>query len=732
MNQPQNDQAADSKAASDQPLIIKENQSTGGHLVIDTISVNAITVNSTGRWHHQGDVDATSSTAKALSISGGIATINGNTTVHAMTGLYLKDISQFSIKSPGKITLSGQDNGLSVGNICRFSSEGPMTLQAAQGTALAIDAAESFNHQGTLLAKGGKSGISISHALATITGRTTANSKSETGLYLNNQGQLILNDALEIKAEHVGIKLSDKSQLTVGDALAANAGKIGIDISDKSQLTVPKAATVQTETGVGVKVTNLSSATFKGPTTISSKRSFSIDLGAGASWNSRQQLSLESPFSTAIQVKAAQFEHQGPLSIQGDRGISLQPDAVVAIRGSGEEVSDITSENSALQIEDADFTHQGQLQLTSQEQGMVLSKKGHATIEGRLAVTTQTQPAVVLSGGATLDLNQTTTTRDCQQATGAAVQLASGSRWSSSGALAIKTSGERAVQLDSAQFNHQGTLTLNEGHALTIKGDTQTKGLRNVLSIMNAGSATIKVEHPLTLNDILLANSGAKVSLDSPQLSVNGVIDLTKGRGSSVTLNGSGTLQLDEVKCGPGSQLTINGNYKVSIGKVTFELGTTPAQLAFHLSSGNQVKIGQFILPKSSTPAPIIEITGSDLAIDFDLKNADVNALPAGRHSAYQAEEQGAPIRIISDASGSLRAPNTAQLTLIPAEDEMPVTVTVHQLTQAIAAEDPSGILQRQFYYSAVGQAAPIALLTNASSILIPTSSQLSSYPLAS
>lgn len=558
------------------------------------------------------------------------------------------------------------------------------------------------------------------------------------GIKLIDKSQLTVNDALEVKAQEIGIDISNKSQLMVGDTLAVNVEKIGIGISNQSQLTVPKAVTVHTETGVGMTLSNLSCVTFKGPTTISSKRAYSIDLASGATWTSCQLLSLESPFSTALQVKAAQFEHQGSLSIRGDGGISLQPAAVVTIQGTEEEVSDITTENAALQIEDAAFTHQGQLQLTSQEQGMVLFNKGHASIEGKLAITTQTEPAVLLRGGSTLDLKQTTTTLNCQQATGSAVQLESSSHWHSSGALAMTTSGERAVRLDAAHFTHQGSLTLNEGQTLTIKGDLETKGLRNVLAITNAGSANLKVDHPLTLNNIQLAKAGATVTLDSPQLSVNGMIDLTQGKGSSLIFNGSGTLQLDKLYCSHDSQLTINGDYRISIGSVNFDLDVTnpPAHVAFRLSPKNSLKIGQFVLPQSASkaPAPIVEIIGSELAIDFDLKKVDANAFSAGRHSHYQAEEQGSPIRLISDASGSLRSPSTAQLTLIPAEGELPVTATIRQLTQALAAEESSevpGIRQRQlYYYSAAGQAAPIALLTNASSLLIPTSSQLSSSPL--
>ncbi len=314
-----------------------------------------------------------------------------------------------------------------------------------------------------------------------------------------------------------------------------------------------------------------------------------------------------------------------------------------------------------------------------------------------------------------------------------ALQLESGSHWSSSGVLTIKTKGERIVQLNAAHFDHQGSL--NRDQALTIQGN-QITGLRNVLAITDASTANLKVDHSLTLNHILLAKqAGASVTLESPQLNVTGVIDLSESSDITLTLNGSGTLHLDTLKCSSGSRLNINGNYQVSIGRVIFDLNnatTAPAWLAFHLSPKNQLKIGQFILPKSSPTAPIIEITGSDLAVEFDLKNVDGSAFPAGRHSDYQADDQSPPIRLISDASGSLITPSTARLTPLQATGELPVTTTLHQLTQALAAEESSeapGIRQRQLYFSAVGQAAPIALLTNASSLLIPTNSQLSSYP---
>lgn len=216
----------------------------------------------------------------------------------------------------------------------------------------------------------------------------------------------------------------------------------------------------------------------------------------------------------------------------------------------------------------------------------------------------------------------------------AVVQLESGSRWSSSGALAINTLGERIVQLNAAHFNHQGALTLNEGQDLTIQGDTH-KGLHNVLAITQASTANLKVDHPLTFNHILLAKqAGASVTLESPQLNVTGVIDLSESSDITLTLKGAGRLHLETLKCSTGSRLNINGNYQVSIGRVIFDLNNAtaaPAWLAFHLSPKNQLKIGQFILPKSSQTAPIIEITGSDLAVEFDLKNVDGSTFPAGR-----------------------------------------------------------------------------------------------------
>lgn len=810
--------ATASKAASDQPLIINDKQTTSGDLVINTPSDKAITVTSTGRWQHQGDIDATgksyglhldkdgvatlngnttvdgkndvgvylydqaqltlngdlearggygagvrvlpnsqvvvkgnttlfgnreaSSTGSGnglllksgskwtsegmltadgmtaiaieqatfshhndltlqskfwgLTMKGGSATINGNVSsqgkngigilltdraelvldgnleVEAGTGVTMASISQCSIKSPGKIAISGKEKGLSVGNLCRFNSEGPMTLRAFEGTALSISDAEVFNHQGTLLAESNTSAISVSGTLATITGHTTVNSKESGSLYLSKKGQLIINGPLEI-----------------------NTGTVGISMSGNSQLMTTEAVSIQSETEAGVKLSEQSLITFKGPTTIRSKRSSSINLASGATWNSRTHLSLESPFSTALDVGSAQFEHQGSLSIKGKNGLHLVAGAIVDIQGTGEAISEIVSEETALQVEAGSFNHRGQLTLSSQGKGISLSKAGRVVVEGALAMNT---PAAV------------------------------------------------AVQLDGAHLEHHGSLSLNGAPALAIEGKTHTPGARSVLALTNASSATLKVNHPLTINSIVLANPGAPqpqqagstVILDSPQLSVHGVIDLTSTAGGSLTLNGAGTLQLDTLYCSPGSRLNINGDYQVAIGSVIFDLDNatkSPAQLAFHLSPKNQLKIGQFVLPKSSTiaSAPIIEITGSDLAIDFDLKNVDIAAFPAGRHWAYQAEEKGAPIRLISDASGSLKTPASAQLTLIPAEEKMPETTTIHQLTQALSAEESSevpGIRQRQlYYYSAAGQAAPIALLTNASSLLIPTSSQLSSSP---
>lgn len=808
--------ATAAKAASDKPLIIKDKRTTSGDLVIDTTAFEAIKVTSTGRWQHQGDIDATGQSKGLFLDQDGVAIINGNTTVDGKnaagvylderaqltlngdlearggysagvrvlpnaqvvvkgnttlfgnretsgtgdglslssgahwssegmltadgqsaiaieqatfnhhndltlqgkysgltmkggsatingtvssqgetgavislteraelvldgdlevkgnTGVTIASISQFSIKSPGKIAISGKEEGLSVGNLCRFSSEGPMTLHSTQGTALSISNAEAFNHQGTLLAESNQSGMSLSGTLATITGHTTANSKAGGSLYLSNRGQLIVNGPLE-----------------------ANAGTVGISMSGNSQLTATEAVTVESEIESGVKLSEQSLITFKGPTTIRSKRSSSINLASGATWNSRTHLSLESPFSTALDVGSAQFEHQGSLSIKGKNGLHLAAGAIVDIQGTGEAISEIVSEVTALVVEAGSFNHRGQLTLSSQGKGISLSKAGRVVVEGALAMNT---PAAV------------------------------------------------AVQLDGAHLEHHGTLSLNGAPALAIEGKTHTAGMRNVLAITNASSATLKVNHPLTINSIMLANPGASqpqqagstVILDSPQLSVHGVIDLTSTAGGSLTLNGAGTLQLDTLHCSPGSRLNINGDYQVAIGSVIFDLDNatkSPAQLAFHLSPKNQLKIGQFVLPKSRTiaSAPIIEITGSDLAIDFDLKNVDIAAFPAGRHWAYQAEEKGAPIRLISDASGSLKTPASAQLTLIPAEEKMPETTTIHQLTQALSAEESSevpGIRQRQlYYYSAAGQAAPIALLTNASSLLIPTSSQLSSSP---
>lgn len=135
-----------------------------------------------------------------LAMGGGSATINGTVSVQGKTGtgislsdraelvldgdldvkggsgITVSSISQLSIKSPQKIAITGNANSLFVGNLCRFSSEGPMNLQAKK-MALSIGNAEAFSHQGTLLAEGEEGGISISQSLATITGHTTANSK---------------------------------------------------------------------------------------------------------------------------------------------------------------------------------------------------------------------------------------------------------------------------------------------------------------------------------------------------------------------------------------------------------------------------------------------------------------------------------------------------------------------------------------------------------------------------
>jgi hypothetical protein len=95
------DQAAASPFGEiqNQPLIIKEEQTTRGNLVIDTPSDQAIQVNSKGRWQHQGDIDATGKNDGLSIAEGGMTTIDGNSTTNGKNenGIHLKERAHLTL-----------------------------------------------------------------------------------------------------------------------------------------------------------------------------------------------------------------------------------------------------------------------------------------------------------------------------------------------------------------------------------------------------------------------------------------------------------------------------------------------------------------------------------------------------------------------------------------------------------------------------------------------------------
>jgi hypothetical protein len=173
-----------------------------------------------------------------------------------------------------------------------------------------------------------ETGIKLAECSVTFAGPTTVKGGKGGGRF--EKSTVIFKDPTTIRAEAgAGIELSESTMvfegLTTGELTTIRAFDTGIQAKKKCVAHFNGAITIRSEFGSAFQLADGCTMIFTGPTIIhAGGRAKAAVQVENSSWNSSGKLSIDNPSAALVNLKNADFKHQGSLDLSQDRSLTFK------------------------------------------------------------------------------------------------------------------------------------------------------------------------------------------------------------------------------------------------------------------------------------------------------------------------------------------------------------------------------------------------------------------------